>query len=601
MVRHLFRALCLTPVALGAFVVSAQAQTAPSETMNQVITYGENTGSTRIGQVTSVSQLSDVKPTDWAFQALQSLVERYGCIVGYPDKTFRGNRAMTRYEFAAGLNACMDRVNELIAAGTADLVKKDDLDALKRMQDEFRAELDELRGKVDGLEARTATLERQQFSTTTKLAGEVIFGLAGVLGDDRALNSDQQRAIDATTTAAARTAAEAAAFGAGTRDVQDNTIFADRVRLAFDTSFSGRDRLRTRLQARNLTSFTGTNGGGSTGTAMTRLGFDGDDANRVDLNRLEYRFPLNSQITAFIGGGSNDGLEFNDMIPTLSPFESAGQGSFTRFGRYSPIYRVGTGTGIALNMKLGKEFTTGDKFTLSLGYLVPTNVANNPATENGLFNGSNSAIAQLVFQASRNLGIGFTYARGFYTGGTGITGGTGSLFANSPFGANVDTSTDSFGVQLNWRVNPGIIVAGWANYISAKARGTTVSFASANGIPASGGTALNPVVRDGDEADIFGWSVGLAFPDLFKEGNLGGLIFGQPPKVTDNDFGINGATATAPRREDRSSSFHLEGFYRWRISDNVSVTPGLLVIFNPEGNSRNDTIYVGTVRTTFTF
>ena len=48
-----------------------------------------------LGQVTSVSQLSDVSPTDWAFQALQSLIERYGCISGYPDGTFRGNRAMT--------------------------------------------------------------------------------------------------------------------------------------------------------------------------------------------------------------------------------------------------------------------------------------------------------------------------------------------------------------------------------------------------------------------------------------------------------------------------------------------------------------------------
>ena len=37
-----------------------------------------------VAQVTSVSQLSDVQPTDWAFQALQSLVERYGCIAGYP-------------------------------------------------------------------------------------------------------------------------------------------------------------------------------------------------------------------------------------------------------------------------------------------------------------------------------------------------------------------------------------------------------------------------------------------------------------------------------------------------------------------------------------
>jgi len=75
-----------------------------------------------MAQITSVSQLSDVQPTDWAFQALQSLVERYGVIAGY-QIVASGNRAITRYEFAAGLNA-VDRINELIAAGTADKVRK---------------------------------------------------------------------------------------------------------------------------------------------------------------------------------------------------------------------------------------------------------------------------------------------------------------------------------------------------------------------------------------------------------------------------------------------------------------------------------------------
>ncbi|MCP5990518.1 iron uptake porin, partial [Klebsiella pneumoniae] len=73
------------------------------------------------GQITSVNELSDVKPTDWAYQALQSLVERYGCIVGYPDRTFRGARPLSRYEFAAGLNACLDKVIEFAAS-------KEDLD-----------------------------------------------------------------------------------------------------------------------------------------------------------------------------------------------------------------------------------------------------------------------------------------------------------------------------------------------------------------------------------------------------------------------------------------------------------------------------------------
>ncbi|MCT0249820.1 S-layer homology domain-containing protein, partial [Synechococcus sp. CS-197] len=47
-------------------------------------------------QVTSITQFSDVYPTDWAYQALSNLIERYGCVAGYPNGTYRGNRAMTR-------------------------------------------------------------------------------------------------------------------------------------------------------------------------------------------------------------------------------------------------------------------------------------------------------------------------------------------------------------------------------------------------------------------------------------------------------------------------------------------------------------------------
>src|SRR6476469_7474728 len=139
-----------------------------------------------LDQVTSVSQLSDVQPTDWAFQALQSLVERYGCIAGYPDGTYRGNRALSRYEFAAGVNSCLDRINELIAAGTSELVTKEDLATLQRLQEEFSAELATLRGRVDALEARTAELEANQFSTTTKLNAEAIFAVTNAFGDEGA-------------------------------------------------------------------------------------------------------------------------------------------------------------------------------------------------------------------------------------------------------------------------------------------------------------------------------------------------------------------------------------------------------------------------------
>ena len=59
-----------------------------------------------VDQATSVTHSSDVYPTDWAYQALAGFAETYGCVAGYPNGTFGGNRAMTRFEAAALLNAC---------------------------------------------------------------------------------------------------------------------------------------------------------------------------------------------------------------------------------------------------------------------------------------------------------------------------------------------------------------------------------------------------------------------------------------------------------------------------------------------------------------
>jgi S-layer homology domain len=114
-----------------------------------------------IGQVTSISQFSDVSPTDQAFQPLQSLVERYGCVTGYSDSTFRGNRALTRYEFAYDLNSCLDRVSELISSGTADSASKESIE-------ELAAEMATLRGRMDSLEARVSRLEASSTGQSSK-------------------------------------------------------------------------------------------------------------------------------------------------------------------------------------------------------------------------------------------------------------------------------------------------------------------------------------------------------------------------------------------------------------------------------------------------
>lgn len=68
-------------------------------------------------RITSVSQLSDVNPSDPYFPALQGLVERYGCVSGFPDNTFRADQPATRGEVAIVLYSCLQKMSELIQAG----------------------------------------------------------------------------------------------------------------------------------------------------------------------------------------------------------------------------------------------------------------------------------------------------------------------------------------------------------------------------------------------------------------------------------------------------------------------------------------------------
>ena len=486
--------------------------------------------------VTSVSQLSDVKPTDWAFTALQSLVERYGCIAGYPDRTYRGQRAMTRYEFAAGLNACLDKINEIITAGLADKVSKEDLAAVQKLQEEFAAELAALRGRVDALESKTAQLEAQQFSTTTKLNATAII---------------------------------APSFA-----TDSNVTLSGRVRLNFDTSFTGKDLLRTRLQAGNVTRFDRVPGilsstvAGTTATA--RLGFDTNTDNQFELDKLFYRFPVSSQITAIVGAR---GVDWDTVFDTVNPyFADSDNGSISRFGRYDPLLLRGPeGAGLGINFKFNEQFG------LNLAYLAKADTAGNAFGQGGLTNGSYGAGAQIVFSPNKDLKIGLAYMRSFDAGRdldgdtlVDISSGTGSANARRPFGA-VDTSADRYGAQLHWKVAKGFAFGGWVGFANLRQE---------SGI-------------GNNNADAFNWAVNLAFPDLFGEGNVAGIIFGQPPKLTSN--------SVVARRDDGSTTYHLEALYKWRLSKNISITPGVFFIFNPENNSANNTIVVGTIRTTFSF
>ncbi|MDB9314338.1 iron uptake porin [Spirulina sp. CS-785/01] len=493
------------------------------------------------------TQFQDVSPTDWAFAALNDLNRRYDCLQGYPDSTFRGNRPLSRYEFAAGVNACVQQIERLIAATTTEFVTQSDLETLQRLVQDFEAEIATLETRVDNLEARVSDLEMNQFSTTTKLNGEVLFILSEFF------NGTQPYDLN----------------GSGEFDLGDNLVeggkiaFQNRVRLNFDTSFTGRDRLRTRLQARNIETFTALDG---TVTREGQFGFAGDNDNTITLSKLEYRFPFGSRAEITVGA---TGIGLDDLASPLNPFESSGGGSISRFGRYNPIYRHG-----GQEAGIGLRLAPNDSIALELGY-----TAGEPGTagpSSGVFNGDYAMIGQATFTPSDSINLAATYVHGYRSGG--VRPGVGSL-ASDLRGFDFPVVSNAYGVEALFSPSSQFFVGGWVGYTAAQ------------------------VINTG-EADIWNYAITLGINDLGTEGSQLGLIFGQEPRLTDGteslgNLGFEGLQVGLT--SDHDVGFHIEGFYKIQVTDNVEITPGVIWLTNPNHNQRNPDIVVGTIRTRFQF
>ncbi|PAX52565.1 S-layer protein [Brunnivagina elsteri CCALA 953] len=502
-----------------------------------------------MNQVTNVNQLSDVQPTDWAFQALQSLVERYGCIAGYPNSTFRGNRAMTRYEFAAGLNACLERVNELIATATNNLAKKEDLETLQKLQEQFSAELATLRGRVDTLEAKTAELEANQFSTTTKLQGQVIISAnAGGFSEDRI--------IDAT---------------GRVRTQQPNATLVYRAGIDLNTSFSGTDLLKVRMetgsgQVENNRPIGGRdNAGGALepffGSALD-YSINPPTNNNLDISRLYYSFrpTKDLQVTLapvfqtadFVDFNSYARLSFRDfstqafinnyiLFPLSIPSGGAvidwkpGGGAFSVRAVYAAAEASNPG-----NQQMASAVSPFIEVLYPDNFRPPgMGGVSTPAINGGLFGDNYQGTVELEYAPSRSFALRLQYAGG-------------EVFNNNfdAIGANVEvTLAEKFGIFGRY---------GYSSY---------------------NGTAF------GDINPKY-WMAGIAMRDLFTRGSLAGFAVGQPFIATE----IGDATQT-----------NYELFYNYPFSRNIQVTPAIQIIENAGNQGGNGTIYSGTLRTVFSF
>jgi len=426
------------------------------------------------GQVTSVSQLKDVQPTDWAFQALQSLVERYGALADYPDGTFRGNRAMSRYEFAAALNAAFNQVNELIRTGKENLVSREDLATLQRLQQEFAVELATLQGRVDALETRTAELEANQFATTTKLTGQAIFAV-------NAGGFDGERII--------------APRGAVVSSDQPNPTVIYRASLDLNTSFHGTDLLKIRL-------VTGSDGitDNAAGFLEPNLGSTLDFSvpgrdGQFSLARLYYTFAPVKDLKVTIGPAivAPDFVDKN-RYASVSFLDFSTQALVSNF---ILLPRPG-GAGAVVDWHPG-----GGALKLR-GIYVAGDATNSFPENQRLFGGG-----------------GLQDIRLFPTGGGGADGG---LFGD-PYQSFVELEyapSQTFTVRLQYS-GGRVFGSGFQGF------GVNFDLALSNQLGVFGryGYAMYPNTTLGDISPNY-WMAGVALRDLFVPRALAGIALGQP-------------------------------------------------------------------------
>lgn len=481
-------------------------------------------------QVTSAASFSDVRPTDWAYQALANLVDRDGCVAGYPNGSFRGGGTISRYEAAALLQACLDRVQERT-------------DELRRLSKEFQAELAQLRGRVDGLESRVGRLVADQFSTTTTLSGMATY----VVG----ANAFGGSASDLV--------------GSSRRDWGSTTFVYD-LELSLDTSFTGKDLLRTVLRDGSFGK-TPFGGGGPTGQlSLLEVAFDQECRDFacpfvIVVDRLFYQFPIGAKFTATFGAR----VEQDDMlaqVPSVYPDDTL----------LNVMTLAGAPGAYNNNLGSGAGIWWKDRgWSLSANYIASNGDISNPSI-GGIGTGGAEGAGTLQLGYSQEAwGLAAIYS--WVQGGFEITGATPQASLAFTDGSH----TDAFGLSGFWQPSAN----GWIPSISV-------------------GWGLNSTAYGEDPSPTAvttsqSWMVGLQWKDAFVKDNTLGFGIGQPIF----------ATALRDGSTPNDGNVVLEGWYKFQLTDNISLMPALFYLNRPLGQdtpaSRSFHQLGGLMKTTFNF
>jgi hypothetical protein len=506
-------------------------------------------------QVTSISQFSDVKPTDWAYQALSNLVERYGCVAGYPNGTFKGDQAMTRYEAAALLNACLDRVTETT-------------DELKKLMQEFEKELAVLRGRVDGLEAKVGELHATQFSTTTKLSGQATFVVGANTFSGSAINTGANTVNRAPNEFTGRPRTPV--------PLPNATTFNYDVQLTFDTSFTGKDLLRTNLRAGNFGNSVFGGEPHSLGLAELEVAFEEDCGTGVDcgdvvsIDKLFYQWPLGGGITATLGArvGQEDMLA---LWPSVYPSDTILNVMTVNGAPAAYSKNLGAGAGL---------WWQSNGFSISTNYVAANGDSGNPSLSvedggGGLGNRNSGATGsvQLGYQQEQwGLAAIWTYVQPE----TQFVPGT-TPFTHSAIDHNLNAATNAWGLSAFWQP----LRSGWLPSLSLGWGINTTTYST-------------PQPR-GSLSTSQSWMVGLQWTDVFQKGNDFGFAVAQPVFATALNDGVT----------PNDGNYVWEWWYKIQVTDNITVTPALIYLSRPFGQvtpaGESFSQFGGLVKTTFRF
>lgn len=418
-------------------------------------------------QINNVTQFTDVTSQEWAYEALRNLVEKYKCISAYPDGTFKGDRALTRYEFASLLNTCLEKMQELISANRDNLIEQDDLTVIQKLQNDFKAELSTLQQRIDKLDNQTTALQNNQFSTTVLMGGEVIFAAAQAFGGDPP--------------------------GTGKSNATLNYL----ARLQLVSSFTGKDRLRLELSTGNFEGF-GFADPQILNTNAALLSYQTGYDNQLQLSSLEYRFATLGERAVFTI--KPVGFSLSNVLSPNSPYFDTGRGAISRFGEANPVFKIG-----ALDAGVGLDYLLNRSTRLQLAYGVRN--GNNPETGAFLQKGAHAAGMQFLFLPGNDVITGISYIYSYSPDGR-LNTFTGSAIADASGFINQSANIHALSGTLRWRITPNLTFATWGGLVGTYAARTNAFAVSSN----------------------YMFSLGLTEP-FGRRGDLFAVMFGQQPRL----------------------------------------------------------------------